>query len=91
MLDLWVADKGTLAGGAGDWPLLYDGAVDVFDGVPFGLTQRGLIVNAPLLEANWLDRWTPGQGKTSAMRTLLLGCRARPHRRTVGVRDGREP
>ncbi|HEV3358182.1 MAG TPA: hypothetical protein VG247_15410 [Pseudonocardiaceae bacterium] len=78
VLDLWVADKGTLAGGAGEWPLLYDGAVDVFDGVPFGLTQRGLIVNAPLLEANWLIGGRPGQGKTSAMRTLLLGAALDP-------------
>jgi S-DNA-T family DNA segregation ATPase FtsK/SpoIIIE len=78
VLDLWVADKGTLAGGAGEWPLLHDGAVDVFEGVPFGLTQRGLIVNAPLLEANWLIGGRPGQGKTSAMRTLLLGAALDP-------------
>ncbi|MYW92421.1 hypothetical protein G3I59_17855 [Amycolatopsis rubida] len=78
VLDLWVADKGTLQGGAGDWPLLQDGAADVFDGVPFGLTQRGLIVNAPLLEANWLIGGRPGQGKTSAMRTLLLGAALDP-------------
>lgn len=78
VLNLWVADKGTLAGGAGDWPLLHDGTVDVFEGVPFGLTQRGLIVNAPLLEANWLIGGRPGQGKTSAMRTLLLGAALDP-------------
>jgi S-DNA-T family DNA segregation ATPase FtsK/SpoIIIE len=78
VLDLWVADKGTLAGGAGDWPLLHEGAVDLFEGVPFGLTQRGLIVNAPLLEANWLIGGRPGQGKTSAMRTLLLGAALDP-------------
>ncbi|GAB3362646.1 hypothetical protein [Amycolatopsis echigonensis] len=78
VLDLWVADKGTLAGGAGDWPLLHEGTVDVFEGVPFGLTQRGLIVNAPLLEANWLIGGRPGQGKTSAMRTLLLGAALDP-------------
>lgn len=78
VLDLWVADKGTLAGGAGDWPLLHEGSVDVFEGVPWGLTQRGLIVNAPLLEANWLIGGRPGQGKTSAMRTLLLGAALDP-------------
>lgn len=78
VLDLWVADKGTLAGGAGDWPLLHEGAVDLFEGVPFGLTQRGLIVNAPLIEANWLIGGRPGQGKTSAMRTLLLGAALDP-------------
>lgn len=73
VLDLWIADKGTLNGGAGDWPLLHDGDVDVFDGVPFGLSQRGLVINAPLIEANWLIGGRPGQGKTSALRTMLLG------------------
>jgi S-DNA-T family DNA segregation ATPase FtsK/SpoIIIE len=78
VLDLWIADKGTLGGGAGDWPLLHDGTVDLFDGVPFGLTQRGLIVNAPLIESNWLIGGRPGQGKTSALRTLLLGAALDP-------------
>lgn len=73
LLDLWVADKGTLGGGAGPWPLAEEGEADVFDGVPFGLTQRGVIINAPLFEANWLVGGRPGQGKTSALRTLLLG------------------
>ncbi|MGH3565332.1 MAG: hypothetical protein ACRDRH_04740 [Pseudonocardia sp.] len=40
-LDLWVADKGTLGRGAGPWPLLHDGEVDIFDGVPFGRSHRG--------------------------------------------------
>lgn len=73
LLDLWVADKHSLGGGAGPWPHLHDGSVDVFDGVPFGRTQRGVIVNAPLVEANWLIGGRPGQGKSSALRTLLLG------------------
>ncbi len=78
ILDLWVADKGKLSGGAGDWPLLHDGTVDVFEGVPFGLTQRGVIVNAPLIGANWLIGGRPGQGKSSALRTLLLGASLDP-------------
>lgn len=78
VLDLWVADKGTLSGGAGDWPLLDDGQVDLFEGVPFGLSQRGLLINAPLIGANWLIGGRPGQGKTSAMRTLLLGAALDP-------------
>ncbi|MPZ80887.1 MAG: hypothetical protein GEV28_11000 [Actinophytocola sp.] len=78
ILDLWVADKGTLNGGAGDWPLLHDGQVDVFEGVPFGLTQRGTVINAPLIEANWLVGGRPGQGKSSALRTLLLGAALDP-------------
>jgi S-DNA-T family DNA segregation ATPase FtsK/SpoIIIE len=83
VLDLWVADKGTLSGGAGSWPLLdeasgLDGRVDVFDGVPFGLSQRGLTVNAPLVGASWLIGGRPGQGKSSALRTLMLGAALDP-------------
>ncbi|MGH4007668.1 MAG: hypothetical protein ACRDTH_05795 [Pseudonocardiaceae bacterium] len=78
VVDLWIADKGKLGGGAGDWPLLHDGTLDLFDGVPFGLTQRGLIVKAPLIESNWLIGGRPGQGKTSALRTLLLGAALDP-------------
>jgi S-DNA-T family DNA segregation ATPase FtsK/SpoIIIE len=78
LLDLWVADKGKLGGGAGDWPLLHDGTADVFDGVPVGRSQRGAIVYAPLVEANWLIGGRPGQGKSAAMRTLLLGAALDP-------------
>ena len=83
ILDLWVADKGTLSGGAGPWPLLDDsgpdaGRVDVFAGVPFGLSQRGLVINAPLIGVNWLIGGRPGQGKTSALRTLMLGAALDP-------------
>jgi S-DNA-T family DNA segregation ATPase FtsK/SpoIIIE len=78
ILDLWVADKGTLNGGAGDWPLLHEGQVDLFEGVPFGLTQRGVVINAPLFGANWLIGGRPGQGKSSALRTLLLGAALDP-------------
>lgn len=73
-LDLWVADKGKLRMGAGSWPLLHDGEVDVFDGVPFGRSQRGQVLNAPIMERNYLIGGMPGQGKSSAGRTLCLGC-----------------
>lgn len=79
ILDLWVADKGVLGGrGAGDWPLVHDGQVDLFEGVPFGLSQRGLVINAPLLGVNWLIGGRPGQGKSSALRTLMLGAALDP-------------
>ena len=79
ILDLWVADKGTLGGGAGPWPLLdEDVQVDVFEGVPFGLSQRGLVINAPLIGSNWLIGGRPGQGKSSALRTLMLGAALDP-------------
>ncbi|GAA3847001.1 hypothetical protein GCM10022243_11370 [Saccharothrix violaceirubra] len=78
VLDLWVADKGTLSGGAGDWPLLHEGTVDVFDGVPVGLSQRGVVVAPPLPESNWLIGGRPGQGKTNLLRVLLLGAALDP-------------
>ncbi|MGH8883535.1 MAG: hypothetical protein ACRD0P_40355, partial [Stackebrandtia sp.] len=72
-LDLWIADKGTLGRGAGPWPLLDDDQADVFDGVPFGRSQRGQVINAPILERNYVIGGQPGQGKSSAGRTLCLG------------------
>jgi len=78
ILDLWIADKGTLRGGAGEWPLVDDGQVDLFDGVPFGLSQRGLVINAPLIGVNWLIGGRPGQGKSAALRTLMLGAALDP-------------
>jgi S-DNA-T family DNA segregation ATPase FtsK/SpoIIIE len=78
VLDLWVADKGVLRGGAGGWPLVHDGQVDVFEGVPFGLSQRGVVINAPLVGVNWLIGGRPGQGKSAALRTLLLGAALDP-------------
>lgn len=74
LLDQWIADKGKLSRGAGPWPLLADGEVDVFEGVPFGRSQRGQILYAPVLERNYLVGGQPGQGKSSAGRTLCLGC-----------------
>jgi S-DNA-T family DNA segregation ATPase FtsK/SpoIIIE len=78
LLDLWIADKGKLGRGAGSWPLLVDGDVDVFEGVPFGRSQRGQLLNAPILERNYLIGGQPGQGKSSAGRTLCLGCALDP-------------
>jgi len=42
--------------------------------VPFGRSQRGQILNAPITERNYLIGGMPGQGKSSAGRTLCLGC-----------------
>jgi S-DNA-T family DNA segregation ATPase FtsK/SpoIIIE len=78
VLDLWVADKGKLGRGAGTWPLLHDGQVDVFDGVLFGRSQRGHVLAAPILERNYMIGGQPGQGKSSAARTLCLGCALEP-------------
>jgi S-DNA-T family DNA segregation ATPase FtsK/SpoIIIE len=78
ILDLWIADKGKLGAGAGPWPLLHDGTVDVFEGVPLGKTQRGAVINAPVVESNYIIGGRPGQGKSAVMRTLLLGAALDP-------------
>lgn len=73
LLDLWVADKGKLNAGAGPWPLLDNGTVDAFEGVPLGRSQRGDVLLARVFETNWLIGGRPGQGKSACMRCLLLG------------------
>jgi S-DNA-T family DNA segregation ATPase FtsK/SpoIIIE len=78
ILDLWIADKGRLGAGAGPWPLLHEGTVDVFSGVPIGKTQRGQIVYGLFFERNWLVGGRPGQGKTSLVRILVLGAALDP-------------
>lgn len=78
ILDLWVADKGALAQGAGPYPLLSDGVTDVFKGVPFGRTLRGDAIVAPLFERNTITGGMPGQGKSSAARAIMAGAALDP-------------
>ena len=78
VLDLWVADKGALAEGAGPYPLLSEGVTDVFKGVPFGRTLRGDPVIAPLMERNTLTGGMPGQGKSGSARVLMCGAALDP-------------
>jgi S-DNA-T family DNA segregation ATPase FtsK/SpoIIIE len=78
ILDLWVADKGALAEGAGPYPLLDAGAVDVFKGVPFGRTLRGDPLVAPVMERNTITGGMPGQGKSTAARGIMAGCALDP-------------
>jgi len=73
ILDLWVADQGALDGPAPPWPLLHQGSVNVYDGVPWGVTIRGEPIIAPLIGTNWLFGALAGQGKTATMRLLALG------------------
>jgi len=78
ILDLWIADKGALAEGAGPYPLLDDGLVDVFKGVPFGKTLRGEPIVAPLMERNTITGGMPGQGKSAAARVIMCGAALDP-------------
>jgi S-DNA-T family DNA segregation ATPase FtsK/SpoIIIE len=78
ILDLWAADKGALAEGAGPYPLLTEGAVNVFDGVPFGKTLRGEPLKAPIIGRNTMVGGMPDQGKSSVARIIMLGCALDP-------------
>ncbi|WP_394434767.1 FtsK/SpoIIIE domain-containing protein [Streptomyces sp. SGAir0957] len=73
VLDLWVADQGSLSGKIAPWPLLTEGTVDYFKGVPVAVSQRGEPILGKLAEANYLIGGIMGQGKSSLVVTLLLG------------------
>lgn len=78
ILKIWIADKGALEAGAGPYPLLEEGAVDIFKGAPFGRILRGDPLTAPLMERNTLTGGMPGQGKSSAARIIMLGAALDP-------------
>lgn len=73
ILDLWVADKGALAEGAGPYPLLDGGLVDVFKGVPAGRTLRGDAMYMPIVGRFTIVGGAPEQGKSSAARAIMMG------------------
>ncbi|GAB2999741.1 P-loop NTPase family protein [Saccharothrix stipae] len=74
VLDLWVADKGTMDRPAPAWPLLLDGEFDVFrDRLPFGVTMRQEQIGVGMLQKHWLIGATSKQGKSTVMRLIALG------------------
>lgn len=77
-VDLYVADSGVMDKPTPAYPLLTDGAADVFAGVPIGITQRGEQVLMPLVGSNFVIGGLPGQGKSNAMRVIMLGAALDP-------------
>ena len=73
VLDLWVADQGSLSGPVPPWPLLTEGTTDYFKGVPVAVSQRGEPIMGKLMAANWMVGGIMGSGKTSVVVALLLG------------------
>ncbi|MES9523131.1 zonular occludens toxin domain-containing protein [Streptomyces capoamus] len=73
VLDLWVADQGSLSGQVPAWPLLKEGVTDYFKGVPVAVSQRGEPIIGKLMAANWIVGGIMGSGKTSIVVALLLG------------------
>jgi DNA segregation ATPase FtsK/SpoIIIE, S-DNA-T family len=73
VLDLWIADKGTMDKPAPAWPLLHDGSFDVFrDRVPWGVTMRSEQVAVGMLQKHWLIGGNSNEGKTATLRLLAL-------------------
>jgi S-DNA-T family DNA segregation ATPase FtsK/SpoIIIE len=60
------------------YPLLRTGTSDYFGKVPFAANPRSVPVAVPLFQANILIGAAPGEGKTSAVRTLGLGAALDP-------------
>lgn len=77
-VDLYVADAGVMDKPTPAYPLLTDGTADVFRGVPIGITQRGEQVRMPLVASNFVIGGLPGQGKSNAMRVIMLGAALDP-------------
>ncbi|MEU3255845.1 cell division protein FtsK [Streptomyces sp. NPDC006997] len=73
VLDLWVADQGSLSGAVPPWPLLTEGTTDYFKGVPVAVSQRGDSIIGKLMASNWMVGGIMGSGKTSIVVSLLLG------------------
>ncbi len=73
VLDLWVADQGSLTKPVEPWPLLHEGTTDYFKGVPVGVNPRGQVVVGRLFQANWGVAGMMGSGKSTLIITMLLG------------------
>ncbi|MEY9489051.1 S-DNA-T family DNA segregation ATPase FtsK/SpoIIIE [Streptomyces calvus] len=73
VLDLWVADQGSLSGPIAPWPLLLEGTTDYFKGVPVAVSQRGEPIVGKLMASNYMVGGIMGQGKSSLVIALLLG------------------
>ncbi|MGH4013178.1 MAG: hypothetical protein ACRDSL_04450 [Pseudonocardiaceae bacterium] len=74
VLDVWIADKGTMDKSAPPWPLQFDGEFDVFrDRLPWGVTMRSEQIAVGMLQKHWLVGATSKQGKTTVVRLLALG------------------
>lgn len=75
---LWVADKDALAIPAGRTPLLDCRPRDIWTPAPFGLDERGNVVQVALMWLSVLIGAQPRKGKTFAARALALFCALDP-------------
>jgi S-DNA-T family DNA segregation ATPase FtsK/SpoIIIE len=76
IMDLFVADQGSLTRPIGPWPWLTDlDSVrgDFWKGVPIAQSQRGEVIWGQLMAKNYIAGGIMGSGKSSIIKTLLLG------------------
>ena len=73
-----MADQGSTERPAPPYPLLHEGVVDVFAGVPLGVSQRGDVIAPPLPGANVAFGGVMGQGKSNAARVVMAGAALDP-------------
>ena len=85
-VDLWVADHGSTERPAPPYPLLHDGAADVFAGVPLGVSQRGDVIAPPLPGREPGLRRDDGAGQVQRRPRHHGRRRAGPAGGVVGVR-----
>jgi DNA segregation ATPase FtsK/SpoIIIE, S-DNA-T family len=77
-LVLFVGDEPLSKARQPVYPLAKAGRADLFKPVPYGTDQRGKPVTLPLMFANLLIGSIPRQGKTVAMRNVLLAAALDP-------------
>lgn len=77
-LVLWVADRPMSTSTPVAWPLARTGRTNLFEPLPFGVDQRGRPVSITLMFAAAVIGAVPRQGKTAALRVLLLGAALDP-------------
>ncbi|MGH3876499.1 MAG: cell division protein FtsK [Actinophytocola sp.] len=77
-LRLWVGDQDMSQAKPAPWTLAKAGKADIFAPVPFGADQRGRAVSFLLMFANLLIGAMPRQGKTFALRIVLLAAALDP-------------
>ena len=75
---VWIADRGVLGKPAPEYPLLHEGAADVFEGVPAGVSPRGDAILVPVMGNNFCAGGMMGQGKSNACRVVMLGAALDP-------------
>lgn len=78
VMDLWVADQGSLTRPVEPWPLLHEGVADYFDGVPVGVDPRGKVIYWRMPGTNGGVAGTMGSGKSTLIITALLGAMLDP-------------